>query len=137
MDPDWPIPSQSTAWSVYSEFISEMLADGLVTISWCLSLQRLRSGIRSRSTDDVLHALMTYSINSSLLTSLCALLTLVTYAALPNVEIFFAFYTAIPKLYINALLANLNVRESIQETLRQTDHESGDPTVIFRIHLVS
>ncbi|OCH91626.1 hypothetical protein OBBRIDRAFT_792103 [Obba rivulosa] len=118
-------------WSIYAAFASEILADGMVTTSLYFFLQRFRSGVRFKSTDSTVHTLITYSINTSLLTSLCALLCLVTYAALPNTLIFLAFYAAIEKLYINALLANLNARYSLQGRLEQPMNGSGRPASIF------
>ncbi|KAI0674273.1 hypothetical protein C8Q78DRAFT_1075936 [Trametes maxima] len=47
--------------------------------------------------------------------SLCALLTLITYATMPDNFIFIGFYFVLPKLFLNSLLATLNARRTLRE----------------------
>ncbi|OBZ77498.1 hypothetical protein A0H81_01971 [Grifola frondosa] len=67
-------------------------------------------------TDSIVRILMMYSVNTGALTSLCALLCLVTYANMPNNFVFIAFYFVLPKLFLNSLLATLNARRKLRET---------------------
>ncbi|KAI0660110.1 hypothetical protein C8Q70DRAFT_1053346 [Cubamyces menziesii] len=98
------------SWSFYAAFTAEVVADAIVTISQCLLLVRMRTGLER--TDSIISLMMKYSINTGLLTSICAILVLVTYSAQPTNFIYFAFYFVYSKLYVNSLLATLNARRS-------------------------
>ncbi|EED84197.1 predicted protein [Postia placenta Mad-698-R] len=100
-------------WSLYVGFGLEVVVDGIITVSQCLVLRRFRTGIRS--TDSIISVLMVYSINTGMLTSLCAIVCLITYTVLPNMFVYFVFYFVLSKLYVNCLLANLNARTTILE----------------------
>ncbi|OCH87116.1 hypothetical protein OBBRIDRAFT_796535 [Obba rivulosa] len=118
------------SWSLYAGFSCEVIADSIITISQCLILQRFRTGIRS--TDSVIYVLITYSINTCLLTSVCAILCLMTFALLPNLFVYFAFYFILGKLYVNSLLANLNARGSLLENLGRPVHSRGSKAILTR-----
>ncbi|OCH86415.1 hypothetical protein OBBRIDRAFT_241457 [Obba rivulosa] len=126
------IPSYFTihqfSWSLYAGFSGEVAADSIITIYQCLILRRCRTGIRS--TDSVIRVLITYSINTCLLTSICAVLCLVTFALLPNLFVYFAFYFVLGKLYVNSLLANMNARGSLLENLSRPVHSLGSKAVL-------
>lgn len=116
----------SFSWVFYVGLAAELVADGIVTISQLVFLYRLRTGIRS--TDSIISLLMVYSVNTGLLTSICALLCLVTYTILPNDFVYFAFYFILSKLYVNSLLANLNARGSLLQNLNSAAHRHISPT---------
>ncbi|KAI0701759.1 hypothetical protein C8Q76DRAFT_240747 [Earliella scabrosa] len=99
---------------LYISLGSGVFADVLIAASLCFLLAKRRTGFAR--TDSTVRVLMLYSINTGGLTSLCALLCLLTYASMPNNFIFIAFYFVLPKLYLNALLATLNARRSLRET---------------------
>ncbi|KAH9896020.1 hypothetical protein C8Q73DRAFT_789800 [Cubamyces lactineus] len=98
------------SWSFYAGFGAEVVADAIITISQCLLLVRMRTGLER--TDSIISLMMKYSINTGLLTSVCAILVLITYSAQPTNFIYFAFYFVYSKLYVNSLLATLNARRS-------------------------
>jgi len=103
------------SWSLYVGFAFEVFVDGIITISQCMVLRKFRTGIRS--TDSVVSVLMLYSINTGLFTSICAFICLLTYTLLPDMFVYFIFYFMLSKLYVNALLANLNARSSIMDSI--------------------
>ncbi|KAH9946723.1 hypothetical protein B0H21DRAFT_386999 [Amylocystis lapponica] len=113
------------AWSLYLGFSVEVVTDWIITISQCILLRRLQTGIRR--ADSIIHFLMVYSINTGLLTSVCAMLCLITFATLPNMFVYFAFYFILSKLYVNSLLANLNARGRVMEAMDRVGgiHEEG------------
>ncbi|OCH91943.1 hypothetical protein OBBRIDRAFT_489701 [Obba rivulosa] len=115
------------SWSLYAAFGAEILADSMITVLQYFYLRRFRAGMRFKSTDSVVQLLMVYSINTCLVTSICGILCLVTYTALPNDFVYWPFYFVLGKLYINALLANLNARTSLHDRLAQPVHGSGKP----------
>ncbi|OCH93217.1 hypothetical protein OBBRIDRAFT_353211 [Obba rivulosa] len=89
--------------------------DILIAYAQIIVLRQWRSGFRS--TDSILRTLMLYSINSALLTSVCALGNLITFAALPGTLIFQAFYFILPKLLLNSCLATLNARRDLRQVM--------------------
>ncbi|TBU45436.1 hypothetical protein BD309DRAFT_715918 [Dichomitus squalens] len=98
---------------LYVSFGAGVVADVLIAGALCTILARCRTGFRK--TDSVVRTLIMYSINTGLLTSLCALSCLITYATMPNNFIFIAFYFVLPKLFLNSLLATLNAREALRD----------------------
>ncbi|THH05582.1 hypothetical protein EW146_g9864 [Bondarzewia mesenterica] len=69
--------------------------------------------LRTRS---LVSKLIVYVVGTSMLTSICAGLCLITFAISPHTFIFIAFYLVLGKLYFNAMLANLNARVGLRET---------------------
>ncbi|TBU53324.1 hypothetical protein BD310DRAFT_161158 [Dichomitus squalens] len=102
---------QDFSWALYTGLAAESAVDLIVAISQCVLLRKFETGIRS--TDSVIRVLMTYSINTGLLTSFCAIGAVASFAAAPRKFIYFAFYFALSKLYVNSLLATLNARGSL------------------------
>ncbi|OSD02261.1 hypothetical protein PYCCODRAFT_1435582 [Trametes coccinea BRFM310] len=131
----YSIPSYSDiihfSWSLYLGLSVEATVDLIVAATQCLLLRRLETGIQR--TDSVIRILITYSINTGLLTSFCAIGALVSYAAAPTKFIYFAFYFALSKLYVNSLLATLNARGSLLGNARRNARRRGaESKVVFR-----
>lgn len=86
--------------------------DILIAAFLCIFLQQSRTGF-SRS-DNLINTLMLYSINTGLLTSICAAMSLISIIAWPDTFIYVAFYFVVGRLYCNSLLATLNARKGIR-----------------------
>ncbi|KAI9460428.1 hypothetical protein HD554DRAFT_1585974 [Boletus coccyginus] len=86
--------------------------DVLTTALLCTLLQRSRTGIRR--SDTLVNKLTVYAISTGLLTSICAMASLISIAAWPNTFIYIAFYFCLGRLYCNSLLATLNMRDSLR-----------------------
>ncbi|KAI0739967.1 hypothetical protein C8Q80DRAFT_1201524 [Daedaleopsis nitida] len=99
------------SWGLYAGLSVEAAVDFIITIAQCILLHRYETGIRS--TDSAIRVLMAYAVNTGLLTSICGLGALVAYATLPDKFVYFAFYFALSKLYVNSLLAAFNARGSL------------------------
>ncbi|OCH91922.1 hypothetical protein OBBRIDRAFT_487959 [Obba rivulosa] len=126
--------AQRYSWSLYSGFGCETVVDVVITVSQCLYFRRLQNGLGFNSTNAVIHTLMVYSINTCVVTSLCGICCLITFAALPNTLIFIAFFCMLSKLYFNALLANLNARGVLRKNLDEPAHRlSGTATYLDTI----
>ncbi|KAI0357200.1 hypothetical protein OH77DRAFT_141536 [Trametes cingulata] len=104
------------SWSFYAGFGAEVVADAIIAVSQCVLLVRMRTGMER--TDSLIAVMMKYSINTGLLTSICAALVLITYATQPMNFVYWAFYFVYSKLYVNSLLATLNARRS--KSMRRT-----------------
>ncbi|KAH9474978.1 hypothetical protein JR316_0012077 [Psilocybe cubensis] len=92
-----------------------------------------------KRTDSILKIMMAFSINTGLLTSICAVACLVTYAIWPQRFIFMGLYFALSKLYVNSLLASLNARHSLSRRDRadSTDCDVGRTPIVFPMHMQS
>ncbi|KAF9475440.1 hypothetical protein BDN70DRAFT_883698 [Pholiota conissans] len=100
------------SWILYTALGSSVVVDGIVTVSLCVLLVGVRTGFKS--TDSLVNTLMLYSINTGLITSLCATACFVTFAIWPHQFVFIGFYFVLSKLHVNSLLAVLNTRETLR-----------------------
>ncbi|KAI9460439.1 hypothetical protein HD554DRAFT_1587456 [Boletus coccyginus] len=105
---------QLTSLKTLSMSVNAVAAAGdvLIAVLLCALLQRSRTGFRR--SDSLINKLIVFSINTGLLTSLCAIASLVSIVAWPNTFIYIAFYFCLGRLYCNSLLATLNARRSLR-----------------------
>ncbi|KAL1948174.1 hypothetical protein VTO73DRAFT_12249 [Trametes versicolor] len=89
------------------------LCDILIAGGLCYYLQTGRSGLKK--TDTLVDKLMVYAVHRGILTTVCQVLHLALTVALPGHVYFLPFAMIESKIYINALLATLNVRKSLAE----------------------
>ncbi|KAI9460431.1 hypothetical protein HD554DRAFT_1586577 [Boletus coccyginus] len=101
------------------------VGDVLITAFLCTLLQRSRTGFRRSNI--LINNLTMYTINTGLLTSICAIASLISIAAWPNTFIYIAFYFCLGRLYCNSLLATLNMRNSLR-----TDSYDEDVSLSFK-----
>ncbi|KAI0721766.1 hypothetical protein C8Q72DRAFT_77896 [Fomitopsis betulina] len=111
------------SWSLYFGLGFEVVNDFVITFAQYFYLRRFRTGVST--TDSVVSVLMLYCVNTGLLTSICALLCLITYATLPHLYLYFAFYFILSKLYVNSVLANLNARAFVVDAMALEDVDHG------------
>ncbi|EMD31251.1 hypothetical protein CERSUDRAFT_119952 [Gelatoporia subvermispora B] len=100
-------------WTFYWGTAAGFLSD--LWLAACLIVLFRNSRTGFRSTDSVLHVLMVYCINTTLVTTLCELATLITFALMPNTSVDYIFYLLSPKLLLNALLATYNARQDMRK----------------------
>ncbi|KAG5718815.1 hypothetical protein E4T56_gene2669 [Termitomyces sp. T112] len=103
------------SYLLYMSLGSGVAADMFIAISLCANLWKRRSGFEK--SDTLIRTLILYAINTSLLTTLCSLACLITYAVWPNDFTFMAIYFVLSKLFLNSLLATLNTREALSEKI--------------------
>ncbi|PCH38945.1 hypothetical protein WOLCODRAFT_37260, partial [Wolfiporia cocos MD-104 SS10] len=99
---------------LYCGLTSGAISDMLIASSLSVFLYRCQTGFTR--TDSILRKLMAYSIESGVLTSVCALACLIAYATMPHNYIYIAMYFVLSKLFLNSLLANLNARDTLRES---------------------
>jgi len=90
-------------------------ADILIAVSLCIALSRSRTGLKK--TESVINVMMMYTINTSLLTTICSGACFITYAVWPDALTFISIFYSLAKLYFNSLLATLNSRDILLEKL--------------------
>lgn len=87
--------------------------DVLIAGTLCTLLHFSRTGFHR--TDTIINKLIIFSVNTGLLTSLCAVASLVSILAAGETFIYIAFFFCMGRLYTNSLLATLNARKSIRQ----------------------
>ncbi|KAI0761936.1 hypothetical protein BD413DRAFT_700017 [Trametes elegans] len=100
-----------------------LTGDILITGGLCYYFNHSRSGWAS--TNMLIDKLMVYAIQRGALTTIFQGVCLVTLVALPSRHIYVVFSMVVGKLYVNSLLASLNVRASLhRESLAQNKETS-------------
>ncbi|KAJ7238123.1 hypothetical protein B0H12DRAFT_1137877 [Mycena haematopus] len=94
-------------------------ADVIITSTLCFMLQQTRPA--SLETETMVNRLILFTINTGLLTSLCAVASLISLIVSPRTLIYASFYFCIGRLYSNALLASLNARGIIRGRINDVD----------------
>ncbi|KAJ6609073.1 hypothetical protein B0H10DRAFT_2191417 [Mycena sp. CBHHK59/15] len=94
-------------------------ADVIITSTLCIILRRTRPA--SLETETMINRLILFSINTGLLTSLCAIASLISLIVSPRTLIYASFYFCIGRLYSNSLLATLNARDIIRGRIDDID----------------
>jgi len=93
--------------------------DVIITSTMCFMLQQTRPA--SLETETMVNRLILFTINTGLLTSLCAIASLISLIISPKTLIYASFYFCIGRLYSNALLASLNARGVIRGRINDVD----------------
>ncbi|KAF9456684.1 hypothetical protein BDZ94DRAFT_1275050 [Collybia nuda] len=112
-----------------SQSVNAVAAAGdiLIAASLIFILYRSKTGF-SRS-DSIVNQLILYSLNTGFLTSVCALLSLITITVYPATFLFITFYTPLSRLYTNSVLATLNARKKLRlRSTTQNSHSMGSDT---------
>ncbi|EJF65671.1 hypothetical protein DICSQDRAFT_77347 [Dichomitus squalens LYAD-421 SS1] len=102
-------------------------AAGDVAIAGCLCTILHLSRTEFSKSNALINKLMVFAVNTGLLTSICAVTSLITFFAVPNSFVYITFYYLIGRLYNNSLLATLNARRSLREGT-----SSGDISLSLR-----
>jgi len=104
----------SLVWVTVVAMSAAALADILIASSMCWYLYRKKTGFAR--TDSIITTLMTYCINTGLITSILATLTLIFFIIVPTTSLIWqAIFWTSGKCYVNSLLAMLNSRDYLRE----------------------
>ncbi|KAI5116625.1 hypothetical protein M0805_009611 [Coniferiporia weirii] len=85
--------------------------DAIIAFVLIFLLHRARTGFQKSET--MINRLILFTINTGLLTSLCAVLTVVFVSVYPNNYVYITVYFCVSRLYTNCLLATLNSRKNV------------------------
>ncbi|KAH9919699.1 uncharacterized protein B0H18DRAFT_625372 [Fomitopsis serialis] len=121
----------SVSWLLYASLGAGIGADATIASSLCLLLRHSYTG-PDLCNRTMARTIIVYGINTGLLTSLCEISCLVTYATMPHNLIFLALFFILPKLLFNALLATLNSRSALRE-VRENFKSSTQVTAPSRL----
>ncbi|KAG5719380.1 hypothetical protein E4T56_gene13513 [Termitomyces sp. T112] len=95
-------------------------ADILIAVSLCIILHQARTGFRK--SDTMINRLTLFIVNTGVLTSICAMASLISLIASPLTLIYATFYFCIGRLYTNSFLATLNARKAITGQVDDISH---------------
>ncbi|TFK32634.1 hypothetical protein BDQ12DRAFT_692231 [Crucibulum laeve] len=88
--------------------------DVLIASSLCFMLHKARTGFKR--SDTIINRLIVFVVNTGMLTTACAIASLISLVASPDTLIYATFYFCIGRLYSNSFLATLNARRSLTAT---------------------
>ncbi|KAJ6469031.1 hypothetical protein C8R47DRAFT_1302225 [Mycena vitilis] len=91
-----------------------LACDIVITVYLCVFLQRNKTGL-PRSTEKMLNTLMINAVNRGMLTAVTSAFTMALFLVLPNTFWFFLSLAPNSKLYMNSMLATLNMRQHIRD----------------------
>jgi hypothetical protein len=89
--------------------------DLFIAFVLCTMLQKSRTGFKK--SDTMITKLIIFTMNTGLLTSICAVASLISICAAGTTFIYIAFFFCLGRLYSNSLMAILNARQSIRSAL--------------------
>ncbi|KAF7333756.1 hypothetical protein MVEN_02332300 [Mycena venus] len=90
-----------------------LVCDITITISLIYYL-RSRKAAGVRSTRDMIDSLIMHAMSRGILTAVCIAMLFILDVAYPNHFYWIPFYELVGKLYVNSILASLNVRTSVR-----------------------
>ncbi|KAF5377279.1 hypothetical protein D9615_006446 [Tricholomella constricta] len=106
-----------------SQSVNSVAAAGDIAIAVTLIFILYRSKTGFSKSDSIVKQLILYSLNTGFLTSICALMSLITITLYPTNFMFMTFYIVLARLYTNSLLATLNARKKLRVRVG-TSHNS-------------
>ncbi|EMD32552.1 hypothetical protein CERSUDRAFT_108682 [Gelatoporia subvermispora B] len=106
----------SALHSFSARLVFSIIADLVLAGTQVWLLYKRRGQVRS--TNSIVRTLIVYSINTGVISSLCALIQCITWATMPNNLVYSIFFASSPKLLLNALLATLNARQYLREVAK-------------------
>ncbi|KAJ3507836.1 hypothetical protein NMY22_g16808 [Coprinellus aureogranulatus] len=97
-----------------SRVVNALAAAGDVLIAACLCVMLHRSRTGFTRSDTMINKLIMFAVNTGVLTSVCAICSLIAITVAGDTFIYIAFFFCIGRLYTNSLLATLNARKMIR-----------------------
>ncbi|KAL0579930.1 hypothetical protein V5O48_002101 [Marasmius crinis-equi] len=87
------------------------VSDVSITVVLSFYLWKSKSGIKR--TDAIMNRLILFCVRTGLLTTACAILSLITISVFPDTFIYITFYATLARYYSFSLLATLNARAEL------------------------
>ncbi|KAJ2933650.1 hypothetical protein H1R20_g3459, partial [Candolleomyces eurysporus] len=98
--------------------------DVLIAASLCWMLHNSRTGFKR--SDNIINKLMIFVVNTGMLTTSCAIASLVALVVSPNTLIYATFYFCIGRFYTNSFIATLNARKGLSGSNQNTQQDSSN-----------
>jgi len=95
--------------------VNALAATTDLSIAGWLSYKLYRSRSGFQRSDHIIKKLIVFTVNTGALTSVCAVLSLITITIFPDTFIYICFFFSMGRLYSNSLLATLNARQMLRD----------------------
>ncbi|KAJ4485203.1 hypothetical protein J3R30DRAFT_3696523 [Lentinula aciculospora] len=99
-------------WCALLWFLTSGVADLLITITLVISLYRRKTGFSA--TDSLINQLIRLTIQTGMITAICAICAVIFFMALPHTALNFPWDLMLSKFYTNCLMSNLNARSNLR-----------------------
>jgi len=115
-------------------FVPGVVADVSIALLLTYYIRRNMGGFKK--TDTILTIIVRYAITTGVVTSLLGTFTLVAFFLSPNGLTYIGMHFCLGRLYTNALLATLNSRVKLRDSLNEPTHDesAGDGTGHLQFH---
>ncbi|KAI0729738.1 hypothetical protein C8Q72DRAFT_827620 [Fomitopsis betulina] len=113
--------SQKSTPFVTASLLLDVVCDSLIASSMIYFFRRKRTMFRS--TRMALDLMITYALNTCLLTTVFTVVTLVLWYVATDTLIYSPFYWVLVRLYSCSLVSTLNTRENVKNVLTSDTHE--------------
>ncbi|KAI0628326.1 hypothetical protein C8Q77DRAFT_1162321 [Trametes polyzona] len=131
---------KNISWLVSAAYGCSVASDAILAGSLVFVLKRIRTN--SERCDTVLDALIKYTVNTGLLTSVFSLLVFIFAIILPGNLIYAAISIVTAKLYANSVLAVVNSRKSFSDKFLADDFTTAqsraeidvEQSLVWRVH---
>jgi hypothetical protein len=110
------------------------LGDVLIAAALCYLLHSSRTGFQR--SDTIINKLIVFAVNTGLLTSICAVASLISITVAGNTFVYICFFFVLGRLYSNSLLATLNARQMIRAAADHTENLSLSMKDMGKTHSV-
>jgi len=104
------------------------IIDVVITFGMCFYLQENRRGFGK--TDEVIDAIIVYTINNGTLTCLSTIASMIFWLTLRKNLVFMALHFVIAKMYANSLLGTLNMRRKFRGRAITQKETAAEPTPV-------
>lgn len=123
----------SVSWLTITVDSLSAVTDIVIASALVFLLHQARTGFKK--SDTMINKLILFVVNTGVLTSCCALASLLVLAASPLTLIYAPLYFCLGRLYTNSLLATLNARDSIKKQSEDNSHMLVSiPQTLFNTH---
>jgi len=111
--PSLPAASTIQKWAISLNAIGAS-CDISIAAALVWYLYQSQSQSTAAEPENIVNRIITFSVNTGVITSICALASLVTLATMPHNLVYTVFFFCVSKLFINSLLATLNARKGVK-----------------------
>jgi hypothetical protein len=132
----WPYPNWNDFRVHAYPYILAGLSLGVVVdclITLAVSRQLLKGRTGAQDTDALINRLLGYTLNTGFITSLFAIIEIITFLTSPHSLVFMSFVFVQNKLYANCLLATLNARRELRARLPAVKVCTGSDNGTIRV----
>jgi hypothetical protein len=127
-EPDYFHLQDTYGWLITSALNVGAVLDVLIAVSLCFYIRQLYTPYNLPRSEELIHRLVTWTIQTGLITSLMSVATVIAFQTMKHNFVWLALYTFLAKLYSNSLFVSLNARPHNRATVRAPSPKSWDVT---------